>query len=331
MNKFEKELTTRAPIGIEKFTDPDWTAKGEERAQVPLVKLETLWFNTGTLCNIECVNCYIESSPTNDRLSYITGQEVAAFLDEIEKDRLGTHEIGFTGGEPFMNPQFLAILEDTLQRGFKVLVLTNAMKPMQRKKVKKALLDLQARFGEQMTLRISLDHYTSKLHDTERGEGSFDKAIIGIDWLSQNKFSLNIAGRTMWNEPEDKERLGYAKLISAQNWSIDAQNHEQLILFPEMDEKSDVPEITNACWGILNIRPEAMMCATSRMVIKRRGADKAQIVPCTLIAYEDAFDMGHELHEAANADGGMFANGAVKLCHPYCAKFCVLGGGSCSV
>ena len=26
----------------------------------------------------------------------------------------------------------------------------------------------------------------------------------------------------------------------------------------------------------------------------------------------------------------MFERGAVKLCHPHCAKFCVLGGGSCS-
>jgi hypothetical protein len=40
--------------------------------------------------------------------------------------------------------------------------------------------------------------------------------------------------------------------------------------------------------------------------------------------------MGATLAEAARADGGMFAQGAVKLCHPHCAKFCVLGGGSCS-
>ncbi len=331
MNRFEKEPAPGAPLGIEKFSAPDCTAKGEIRAQVPLNQLDTLWFNTGTLCNIECVNCYIQSSPTNDRLSYISAPEVAAFLDEIEHDKLGTTEIGFTGGEPFMNPQFLTMLNDTLERGFKVLVLTNAMKPLQRKKVKKALLDLQARFGKQMTLRISLDHYTKKLHDLERGEGSFDKAIIGIDWLSEHRFSLNIAGRTMWNEQEDKERLGYSQLIKARDWSIDAQNREQLILFPEMDDKPDVPEITTACWDILNVRPDAMMCATSRMVIKRRGSPRAQIVPCTLIAYDEAFDMGHKLHDAAKADGGMFANGAVKLCHPYCAKFCVLGGGSCSV
>ena len=61
------------------------------------------------------------------------------------------------------------------------------------------------------------------------------------------------------------------------------------------------PKSPTACWGILNVQPEAMMCATSRMVIKRRGADKAQVVPCTLIAYEEAFDMGHELQTAAKA------------------------------
>ena len=330
MSELEKEPAPSTPIVIEKFSDPDWTAKGELRAFVPLSQLDTLWINTGTLCNIECVNCYIESSPENDRLSYISTKEVIVFLDEIEQDGLGTREIGFTGGEPFMNPQFLEIIETTLGRGFDILILTNAMKPLQRKKIQHALLDLQARFGQQITLRVSLDHYTRKLHDLERGAGSFDKAIDGINWLSRNGFSLNIAGRTMWHEQEDKERNGYGELIKAQNWSIDAQNPGQLILFPEMDEKSDVPEITEACWGLLNIRPDAMMCATSRMVIKRKAADRAQIVPCTLIAYENAFEMGHSLAEAAKADGGMFAKGAVKLCHPYCAKFCVLGGGSCS-
>ena len=50
-----------------KFQDPDITADGEERARVALTRLETLWFNTGTLCNLECANCYIESSPRNDR------------------------------------------------------------------------------------------------------------------------------------------------------------------------------------------------------------------------------------------------------------------------
>ena len=137
-----------------KFVHPDWTAKGERRASVALERLDTLWINTGTLCNITCVSCYIESSPTNDRLAYITAAEVAAYLDEIAALDLGTREIGFTGGEPFMNPQILAMAEDSLARGFEVLVLTNAMQPMQRPAMKKGLLRLKEKFGGRLKLRV---------------------------------------------------------------------------------------------------------------------------------------------------------------------------------
>ena len=71
----------RANIG--KFQDPALTADGQSRATVSLKNPQTLWFNTGTLCNIECLNCYIESTPKNDRLVYITCDEVCEYLDEI--------------------------------------------------------------------------------------------------------------------------------------------------------------------------------------------------------------------------------------------------------
>ena len=118
------------PLDPLKFRDPRITAKGETRAQVALTALETLWINTGTLCNITCANCYIESSPRNDALAYISAAEVTAFLDEAEASHLPLRDVGFTGGEPFMNPEFLAMLEDALRRGLHALVLTNAMKPM---------------------------------------------------------------------------------------------------------------------------------------------------------------------------------------------------------
>ena len=88
-----------------KFRDPDVTATGERRASVDLESLETLWFNTGTLCNLTCSNCYIESSPKNDRLVYISVAEVRTYLTEIAALQLPTREIAFTGGEPFMNPE----------------------------------------------------------------------------------------------------------------------------------------------------------------------------------------------------------------------------------
>src|SRR5207237_821185 len=68
------------PLAPEKFRDPLVTARGERRAHVDLVALRTLWFNTGTLCNITCANCYIESSPRNDRLAYLGVADLTTYL-----------------------------------------------------------------------------------------------------------------------------------------------------------------------------------------------------------------------------------------------------------
>lgn len=316
------------PLG--KFQNPDWTARGERRAVVPLVGLETLWINTGTHCNITCRNCYIESSPQNDRLVYITVAEVAAYLDEIAAQQLPTREIGFTGGEPFLNPDILAMLSDALARGLQVLVLTNAMRPMQRPKIRAGLLALREAHGPRLKIRVSLDHHTKALHERERGPRTWAKTLDGLDWLSGNGFNIAIAGRTCWGEDDAAARAGYAALIAKRGWSIDAGDRSRLTLLPEMDGDHDMPEITTDCWGTLDKSPADVMCATSRMVVKRKGAAGPVVVPCTLLPYEPAFEMGRTLAEAARMDGGMFADGAVKLCHVHCAKFCVLGGGSCS-
>jgi hypothetical protein len=317
-----------APLA--KFSDPEVTAKGEKRARVALEALRTLWINTGSLCNITCRNCYIESSPENDRLAYITRAEAGAYLDEIGRGSWPVREIGFTGGEPFMNPDIIEMLGDALQRGFSVLVLTNAMQPMLRPRIRDGLTALRDAFGSRLVIRVSLDHYSKRLHEEERGPGTFDKTIEGIDWLAREGFTLALAGRTCWGESEPDARAGYAALIAERAWPLDAYDHAALVLFPEMDERADVPEITEDCWGILGKNPAEVMCASSRMVVKRKGADTPVVLPCTLLPYDPAFEMGATLAEAARADGGMFERGAVKLCHPHCAKFCVLGGGSCS-
>lgn len=306
-------------IDPRKFRDPDVTADGSERASVALAKLETLWFNTGTLCNLTCRNCYIESSPRNDRLVYLTTEEVTAYLEEIRTVGFGTREIGITGGEPFMNPDIIGILDAALSRGHDVLVLTNAMRPMM--KLADELDALRVAHGEALQVRVSIDHYTKHLHEEERGARSWQPMIDGLKWLSAQGFNLNVAGRTCWNEDEATLRKGFAAFFAEHAIAVDADDPVRLVLFPEMDETGDVPEITTACWDILGVAPDAMMCATSRMVVKRKGAEKPVIVPCTLLPYDEDFDMGHTLEEASRA---------VKLNHPHCARFCVLGGGSCS-
>ena len=307
-------------IDPNKFQDPILTAKGEKRAVVALTKLQTLWFNTGSLCNITCVNCYMDSSPKNDDLAHLGLNDVTPYLDEIKAEGFGVEEIAFTGGEPFMNPNLIAMLDQVLSRGFKALVLTNAMKPMSHKR--EVLLNLQKRFGSKLSIRVSMDHYSKKRHEQERGANTWAPMIDGLKWLSNNDFNLAVAGRTCWGETEALARAGYATLFNKENISIDAHLPASLVLFPEMDAKSDVPEITVSCWEILGVAPEKMMCATSRMIVKRRGADRPVVVPCTLLPYDTRFELGHKLAQSAKN---------VHLNHPHCAKFCVLGGASCSV
>jgi hypothetical protein len=88
-----------------------------------------------------------------------------------------------------------------------------------------------------------------------------------------------------------------------------------------MDAAADVPEITTACWGILRKSPDSLMCASSRMVVKRRGAARPAVVACTLLPYDPRFELGATLAEAS---------APVALNHPHCATFCVLGGAACS-
>ncbi len=302
-----------------KFQDPLETASGEKRAQVALSALETLWFNTGTLCNLTCGHCYIESSPKNDRLAYLTVAEVAGYLDEIERAGLPTALIGFTGGEPFMNPDLPAMLDDALSRGFRALVLTNAMKPMA--KCRAALLGLRDRYGDRLTIRVSIDHYGRPVHERERGRRSWQPTIDGMLWLARNGFALHVASRRLSGESEAEIRAGFARLFARLGVTIDANDPVRLTVFPEMDAAAEVPEITEACWGILGKSPQSVMCATARMVVKRKGAARPAVLACTLIPYDERFELGPTLAEASRP---------VPLNHPHCAKFCVLGGGACS-
>ena len=313
-------LIAREMPASDRFSDPDWTAEGAPRARVALERLRTLWFNTGTLCNLACGHCYIESSPRNDRLVYLSRADVRSYLDEVVALGLGTEEVGFTGGEPFMNPDIVAMLSDGLEAGYEALVLTNAMRPMM--KCADELLALNERYGPRLTVRVSLDHYKREHHEEERGPRSWAPVLDGLRWLSDQGFSVDVAGRLRWGDEEAALRQGFAALFRREGIRVDADSPKRLVLFPEMDADADTPEITTDCWSLLGVRPQDMMCASSRMVIKRNGAAAPEVASCTLLPYTDAFRLGSALASSL---------GEVALNHPHCSRFCVLGGGRCSV
>ena len=299
-----------------KFKEKLKTADGKDRAFVEISQLKTLWFNTGTLCNLTCSNCYIESSPKNDRLEYISFEEFKTFINESIQNELGTKEIGFTGGEPFMNKDIFKMIKYSLDNDFKTLVLTNAMKPMMNNKSQ--LLRLN---HLNLTIRVSIDHYTKEKHEEVRGPNSWEPMIEGLKWLSENNFNYCLATRLMWGVDEDTTRNSFQKFIDQFNLKLNSKSKIQLVTFAEMDVNQDTPEITTECWKILNKEPETVMCSTSRMIVKKKGEKLPSVIACTLLPYEKEFDLGKSLKES---------NQKVYLNHPHCSKFCVLGGSSCS-
>ena len=299
-----------------KFKNQKVTADGSNRAFIEARNIKTLWFNTGTLCNIECKNCYIESSPKNDRLVYLTFEEVKSFIDEALDKNLGTNEIGFTGGEPFMNKDIMKMIDYSLRKRLKVLVLSNAMKPMLNRT--KELIKLN---HSNLTIRVSIDHYEKEKHEEIRGKNTYDVMLQGLKWLNENNFNYTLATRLLWDEKEEDLRKNFGTFIKNNNLRLDTNSPKQLVTFAEMDEKIDTPEITTSCWDILNKDPNDVMCSWSRMVVRKKNSKNPSVIACTLLPYADEFDLGETLTNSLQK---------IYLNHKHCSKFCVLGGSSCS-
>jgi hypothetical protein len=188
-------------------------------------------------------------------------------------------------------------------------------------RLKAPLLALRERWAARLAIRVSLDHYTRALHEEERGPATWQPTLDGLKWLAANGFNVAVAGRLLSGEPDAAMRQGFARLFAEQGIAIDSENRERLVVFPEMDAALDVPEIAAGSWDGLGVHPDSLMCASSRMVVKRKGAERPTVVACTLLPYDEAFELGATLAEAGRS---------VPLNHPHCAQFCVLGAGSCS-
>src|SRR4029077_4897896 len=90
--------------------------RGEIEVPVPFLELghlDDLWFQVGgTLCNLQCRHCFISCHPHNRNFGFLNLEKVRRALDESVP--LGVKEYYFTGGEPFLNPDIVPILELTL-------------------------------------------------------------------------------------------------------------------------------------------------------------------------------------------------------------------------
>jgi MoaA/NifB/PqqE/SkfB family radical SAM enzyme/SAM-dependent methyltransferase len=143
-----------------------------------------LWIHTNNSCNLVCAHCLVSSGPRGLR-----GLPTATLLSAIDEAAgLGVHRFYFTGGEPFLRPDILELIERvTARHGAELIVLTNATLFSGRLRERLAGLD-----RERVRFQVSLDGGRPQTNDPIRGDGTFAKALAGVRTLAGMGFAVSL-------------------------------------------------------------------------------------------------------------------------------------------
>jgi ubiquinone/menaquinone biosynthesis C-methylase UbiE/sulfatase maturation enzyme AslB (radical SAM superfamily) len=299
--------------------DKETLQKIEERRQkvgyIQPHALEELWFHTGTRCNLKCLFCLEGAGPAEDRLEQLTLRDVMPYIHEA--DAMGVRQFSFTGGEPFVNPEFMEILDYALERR-PCLILTNGTGPLQHKYDE--LKKLQSK-KHSLSFRISLDSADSEKHDRFRGKGNFKKALQSLKALHEMGFEISVA-RHM-EEAENTPRVNEKYMEVFAQYGLPAQL--RIVPFPDFQRPGALPEgvplVSEDC--MTRFQTEAsrknFMCAFSKMIIKRKG--ELKVSACTLVDDDPSYDQSGSLSEALKT--------RIMFHHHRCYQ-CYSQGSSCS-
>ncbi len=296
--------------------DNSWllSSKGEKRGYIQPQLLHELWFHTGTSCNLRCPFCFEGSKPGDDRLEFITLDDAGRFIDEAIE--LGVEKFSFTGGEPFVNPHFVPILDYALN--YKpCMVLTNATEPLMNQFAR--VIPFRDK-PNPLSFRISLDHPDPQKHDESRGKGNFKKALDTLGRLYREGFGVSIARLMLAGEDSAAVDRAYAPYFHKAGVPVDIT----IIKFPEFHKPGSmphVPEITESCMTayLSASQREGFMCNYSKMIVKQSG--ECGVYACTLVDDDADYNLGRTL-KAALAE-------RVMLKHHRCYS-CFAYGASCS-
>jgi molybdenum cofactor biosynthesis enzyme MoaA len=186
------------------------------RPWIDIPHLDHLWFQVGgTRCNLTCRHCFISCSPQNDSFGFLALSDVKRRLKESVP--LGVKEYYFTGGEPFLNPEMTEILIETLRYG-PATVLTNGTVFREEWLQRLAAAERQSRYS--LEFRVSIDGCTAEMNDPVRGEGTFERALRGVQKLVAHGFLPIITAARVWPEEQDRETIAdFIRVLKARGYA----------------------------------------------------------------------------------------------------------------
>jgi pyruvate-formate lyase-activating enzyme/predicted phosphodiesterase len=232
-----------------------------DRPVVPLFSTpyfpSRLWIYTNFHCNLACDYCAVASSPKAAPRSL----PAETFRNLVEEAvATGFTDLYLTGGEPFLHPDLVELLDYATSR-LPTVVLTNAM--LLRGRRADGLAELADR---KLTIQTSLDGATAATHDLHRGSGSWQRTIDGIRHL----VALGLPPRVALTEtPENTREIpAVADLLATLGVPADHFAVRPLLRrgFSEegldIGEDSSIPELTVTADG-LHWHPAGADLATS--------------------------------------------------------------------
>ena len=258
---------------------------------VELHHLDELWFQVGgTLCNLSCHHCFISCHPGNDNFGFLRLETVQRYLTEAVEH--GVKEFYFTGGEPFLNKDLLPILEATLALG-PATVLTNGTVFQPKTLAELERLATASRYS--LELRVSIDGYDPATNDPVRGEGTFEKAMLGVEQLVAHGFLPILTMTQVWPESDtvkvfdtfvaELRRRGYTrpriKILPTLHIGMEAERSRPY----SNDERVSAEMLAEYDKSLL-------LCEHSRIVTDRG------VAVCPILIEEDDAHLGETLAEA---------------------------------
>jgi molybdenum cofactor biosynthesis enzyme MoaA len=275
---------------------------------VPSRSLDTLWFQvSGTVCNLQCTHCFLSCAPSNHSHGMLSLADVRRRLEEAGP--LGVKEYYFTGGEPFLNPEMLAILEETLRHGPATVLTNGLLLPPERCARLRALADASP---YSLDIRVSIDGYTPETNDPIRGEGTYERILGGIRNLARAGINPVVTVTEACEDAANAE--GRARLLDwMRSIGLSRPRLKILSLFRIGAETSRLRGYQP--WETLRGRTldddelDALQCSSCRMVTSRG------VYVCPILIDEPAAKMGESLTETLRPFPLRYQ--ACYTCHAY--------------
>lgn len=212
-------------------------------------------------CNLKCPTCF-RWTTVEDR-DELGLEDWKAVISKL-KNWIGTYNLFFSGGEPFLREDIIEVIKFASGLGIPVSVVSNGSlinKVLAKKIVSSGL------FG----LTLSLNSLNSETHNKTRGTaGSFDEVMRAIENLRERgKMKLNIAATVMSENIHDLVEL--AEFVKRER--LDSINYQPVMptsAIPILDENGKPKKLPSGTfYKTLGREPEVIKEVFDRLALMR--------------------------------------------------------------